>query len=335
MHQVLKLKKRTIHILISVVVTAAILFLIYHKISGRLTAIDIGYSASLMFDSVNTILLLVSVILLMPVNLLCEAMKWKTVTKPLMPMSVVKAYSGILAGITAGLLLPNRVGEFAGKSLVLPLSLFWKGSVLAIFTSMTQLMMTLVFGLLGVYHYGPELNHYFGITVSVLPSAIAITGIVILLFLYFNIQLIAGFFIRWKKLYKVISVIETVKIVPKLEILGLSILRYFVFAGQNLLLLAMFDVQVPLVDAFFLIALMYLVMTAVPTIAVTDLPARGSVMLLLFISWFEINGLGSPYALEAKIMLASFTIWLVNLIIPALPGLYFLNKLSVLRKETK
>jgi len=136
-------------------------------------------------------------------------------------------------------------------------------------------------------------------------------------------------------MFDVISIIQTVGIRMKLEILGLSVLRYLVFAGQNLLLFAIFGIEVPVVDAFFIIALMYLIMTAIPTIALTDLPARSSVLLLLFISWFELNGLNIPYALEAKVILASFIIWLVNLIAPALPGLYFLNKMSFLRKENK
>ena len=327
------LKRKTINITISVIITTIILLLIIFLVKDRLKAVDIAYSTSLLFGSRISVLLLLLVVILMPLNLLCEVMKWKTVSAPLSKLTLIKAYSGILAGITAGLFLPNRVGEFAGKSLSLPLSQFWKGSVLAVFTSLAQLMMTLIMGFLAIIYFAPQLNFYFGIRISVLPVAISVTGIVLLLFAYFNIQTVAVLFKKWKKLHEIVAVLETAGFRTKLLIFALSGLRYLVFATQNLLLLALFEVNVPLVDSFFLIALMYFVLSAIPTFILTDFPARSSVMLILFLAWFEISGIAIPYALEAKIFVASFLIWFINLIIPAIPGLYFFNKFSVLRKQ--
>lgn len=302
-------------------------------IKNRLTTLDLAYSASLVFESVVSVALLIAVVFLMPVNLLCEALKWRIVSEPLSNLSITKAYSGILAGITAGLFLPNRVGEFAGKSLSLPLSQFWKGSVLAVFTSFAQLMMTLIFGFIAIIYLTPQLNFYFGIRVSIIPAAVAVAGILILLFVFFNIQSVAVFFKKWKKLHEIISVLKTTRFETKALILAVSCLRYFVFASQNLLLLALFDVHVPLIDSFFLIALMYFILSAIPTFVLTDFPARSSVMLILFLTWFDISKIPAPYALEAKLILVSFLIWFINLILPAIPGLYFFNKLSVLRKK--
>lgn len=307
--------------------------LIYYLVSDRLKSIDIAYSASLLFGSRFSVFLLLLVVFLMPFNLFCEAIKWKTVSAPLSKLTVCRAYSGILAGITAGLFLPNRVGEFAGRSLSLPLSQFWKGSVLAVFTSIGQIMMTLIMGFWAIIYFAPQLNLYFGIKVSVLPMVISVTSIVLLLFMFFNIQTVAVLFKKWKKLHEIVAVLETAGFRTKLVILVLSGMRYLVFAVQNLLLLALFEVNVPLVDSFFLIALMYFVLSAIPTFILTDFPARSSVMLILFIAWFEIAGIAIPYALEAKIIVVSFLIWFINLIIPAIPGLYFFNKFSVLRKK--
>jgi len=329
----LPLRRKTLNIILSVLITAGFLVLIYYLVKDRLKAVDIGYSSSLLFGSQRSVFLFFLVLFLMPFNLLCEAIKWKTVSAPLSGITVFKAYSGILAGITAGLFLPNRVGEFAGKSLSLPLSQFWKGSVLAVFTSFAQLMMTLIMGFLAIIYFAPQLNLYFGIKVSVLPVAISVTGIVLLLFIFFNIQTVAVLFKKWKKLHDIVAVLELTGFSTKLAILALSGLRYLIFAIQNLLLLALFEVSVPLVDAFFLIALMYFILSAIPTFILTDFPARSSVMLILFIAWFEISGMAVPYALEAKIIVASFLIWFINLIIPAIPGLYFFNKFSVLRKK--
>lgn len=293
---------------------------------------DLQYASSLIFHSVGTIALLFAVIFLMPLNLCFEALKWKAVTIPLRQVTIKQAYSGILAGITAGLLLPNRVGEFAGKALVLPLDQFWKGSVLAVFTSMAQLTVTLIAGLIAVAWFGPAFFSFAGVPGGFLSSATAIFAIVLILLLYFNIHLVAFLFRNWKKFHKTISVIESVKTSLKFRIFILSIFRYLVFTGQNLLLLELFDVQIPFPDSFLLIALMYFILTAIPTFVITDFPARSSVMLLVFMAWFEIRGIVVPYALEAKILLASFLIWFINLIVPSIPGLYFLNKMSLLRK---
>jgi len=298
----------------------------------RLDSMDLSFPASLIVESGFTVFLLTVVLLLMPLNLMFEVLKWKTVTRPLCDLSLRKAGEGVLAGITAGLLLPNRVGEFAGKALSLSLSDFWKGSVLAVFTSMTQLLMTLVFGFMAIGYFGPRLNTYFGINVSIVPITIAITGIILLLFIFFNIHSVAVLFRKWKKIHNVISVIETAGFKVKLIVLALSFLRYLVFTSQNLLLLLLFEIPIPLMDAFFLISLLYFILSAIPTFVLTDLPVRGSVMLVLFLAWFDVSGTVVPYALEAKIVFASFLIWFVNLILPSLPGLYFLNKLSILRK---
>lgn len=329
----LRVKKRTLNILISVFATTAILLFLFYKVRIKLSVLDLQYASSLIFDSWETIILLCTVFLLMPLNLLTEALKWKKVANSLYPVSIRNAYSGILAGITAGLLLPNRVGEFAGKALVLPLNQFWKGSVLAVFTSIAQLAVTIVAGLCAVAWFGPSFFSFAGLPGGFLTTIVAICGIVSILLLYFSIHLVAFLFRKWKKLHKTISVIESVKTSLKFRIFLLSVLRYFVFAGQNLLLLTLFEVKIPLPDSFFLIALMYLFLTAIPTFVITDFPARSSVMLLIFLAWYEMNGMEIPYALEAKIIYTSFSIWVINLIIPAVPGLYYLNKFSLLRKE--
>mgnify|MGYP001205368905 CR=1 FL=1 len=329
------LNKKAINIVLSIIITSLILVFIGYLIHDRLQSIDIGYSLSILFESGRSVVLLVLVFFLMPLNLFCEAFKWKTLADSIERISIMRAFSGILAGITAGLLLPNRVGEFAGKALSLSLSHFWKGSVLAILTSMAQLMITLIMGFLAIIYFGPQLNYFFGIRISVLPVAISVAGIALLLFLFFNIQAVALLFKRWEKLHTIVAVLSTSGFSIKLLILFVSALRYMVFAGQNLLLLALFEVNIPWVDSFFLIALMYFTLSAIPTFVLTDFPARSSVMLLLFIAWFDISGLTIPYALEAKIIVTSFLIWFINLIIPAIPGLFFLNRFSVLRKANR
>src|SRR5690606_3713827 len=66
------------------------------------------------------------------------------------------------------------------------------------------------------------------------------------------------------------------------RILTISLLRYLVFCSQFLLLLYVFGVEVPLVQSFFMVLLMYLVQTAVPTTALTEIGVRGAVSVYFF-----------------------------------------------------
>jgi len=318
-----------------VLASLAVLLLIWIQVRDRAVDIDFSVAGSLLFQSVNAFLVLIAVLFLTPVNLFCEALKWKTVCSQLHPVSIGRAYAGILSGLTAGLLLPNRVGEFAGKALVLPLKDFWKASALAIFTSMTQLLVTLLFGFGAFFYWGTDLDYFLDINWIRLPLLLAGLSVCAMLCLYFSVHRLSYLIVRWERFHKVLTVFGAVHFKMKLKILGLSMLRYFVFSTQNLLLLHMFAIPVPWLDAFFLIALMYFIMTALPTIILTDLPVRGSVMLLLFITWFNWHELIIPHQLEVKIVLTSLIIWLFNLVLPAIPGLYFMNKFSLLRKEEK
>jgi len=327
------LKKKFINIVLSVVITIGFVFLAFYFVRHRLDTIDVAYSVSVLTDSKWSVFILLLVLCLMPVNLLCEAVKWKISVYKLKNLSLKTAFEGILAGVTAGIFLPNRVGEFAGKALSLPMKDFWKGSVLSFYTSFAQLVITLVLGFAAVIYYSPILNFYFGIKLSMLPTIISVACIAFVLFVFFNIHTIELFFKRWEKLHKTISVLKEIDMMARMRIFALSLLRYIVFATQNLLLLYAFEIDISFIDTFFLVAFMYFVMTAIPVFVLTDFPARSSVMILIFVVYYNFSGLNAPYALEAKLIVVSFLIWFINLILPSVPGIYFLNKLSVLRKK--
>ena len=88
-------------------------------------------------------------------------------------------------------------------------------------------------------------------------------------------------------------------------------LRYLVFSTQFILMLHWFDIQIPWQEALKAISIMYLVLTVVPSIALSELTIRGSVALFFF-SAYSGNSTG--------ILAASSMIWFINLVIPALAG---------------
>jgi hypothetical protein len=73
------------------------------------------------------------------------------------------------------------------------------------------------------------------------------------------------------------------------------------------------------------------VMTLVPSIALLDLGIRGSVSIYVIGLYFQHAGL-YPGDTELAILTSSTVLWLVNLIIPAILGTFFVFSLKFFRK---
>jgi hypothetical protein len=104
-------------------------------------------------------------------------------------------------------------------------------------------------------------------------------------------------------------------------------LRYLVFSGQFYLLLRAFGLNIPYFQALMLISMTYFVMAAIPTIALADLGIRGSVSIYFIGIFF-----GGGIACSTSILSASTLIWTINLAIPALFGIFFIHRLSFIKK---
>jgi hypothetical protein len=96
-----------------------------------------------------------------------------------------------------------------------------------------------------------------------------------------------------------------------LRILSLSALRFVVFIIQYYLLFRLFNVDISWWQAFWSVSVSFLVLAVIPTFAIAELGIRGEVSIKL-IGLFSINNLG--------IWMTTVTVWLINLIIPALIG---------------
>ena len=180
-------------------------------------------------------------------------------------------------------------------------------------------------------------NFYNPSASSAILSKLSVTAIIygciifttILLIIYFEISYLTriiekipfvarfSYFIQkledfgWKELLKVIVI---------------SFVRYLVFATQYILLLQVFNVGINMLTAFWLITIMFLALAIVPTIALAELGVRGKLSIYLF-GLFSTNTLG--------IILTASTIWLINLIVPALAGSLFMVGVKLFKKEAK
>ena len=263
-------------------------------------------------------------LLLVPVNWGVEARKWQVLLQPLERISFLRAYKAILAGLAFSMNTPNRIGEYGGRVLYVQDGHRWKAVSLTIIGSLSQLIITLVFGLGGlVFLLGNAVTargiSAYAIWIEVL-FFVTLLVTIILFILYFRL----GQMLKWaekipalQRFLAHIRVIENLPVTILLRTISLSVTRYTIFVIQYILLLQLFDVELAMWHSFWLITVLYLVLAFIPTIALAELGIRGQVSLLLFLL-VSTNKLG--------IVGAATSIWFINLVIPALAGsLLFLS----------
>ncbi len=263
------------------------------------------------------VLFLVATFLLMIVNWGIEAFKWKIAVQKVQQVSYTTAFKAILSGTSFSVTTPNRVGEYLGRVLYMKEGNRLKAISLTIAGSMSQLLVTLVMGLTGFFILrrpivnGDILGNSWIQAVVYGASAAAL----VLTVFYFRLSWI----IRWiDRLPRVrnyawlLRGLEEFNATLLLQILSLSLLRFFVFLTQYFLLFRLFNVDVSWWQGCWAVSVSFLVMAVLPTIALfTDLSLKGKISLAL-IGLFSRNELG--------IWVTSVTIWVINLIIPALAG---------------
>ncbi|WP_051268017.1 lysylphosphatidylglycerol synthase transmembrane domain-containing protein [Terrimonas ferruginea] len=261
--------------------------------------------------------LMIGVLLLMIVNWGLEAVKWKLSVQQIQQVSLGKAFRAVLSGVSFSVSTPNRVGEYLGRVLYMDDGNRLKAISLTIMGSISQLMITLVAGLISLFFLRDTLSEHQLLTsfwLRMIGYGVGV-GLLILTFFYFRLP----WLIRWidrlpamRRFVWLIEALEHFNATLLWRLLSLSATRFMVFILQYYLLFRLFNVEISWPQALATISVMFLVMAVVPTIALfTDLGLKGEVSLKL-VGLFSTNQLG--------IGLTTLSIWLINLVIPALAG---------------
>ena len=273
----------------------------------------------------RAVVLLSCSLLLIFVNWGFEAIKWKTLVDKFHHVSFITSFKAILAGTSVSLWIPNRTGEYIGRVLYVPEGARVKGILATLIGSAAQLIITLILGSAGLLYYiWFSLGNYY---LFIAAALLLFIFTVLLFFLFFHIQKIRKFIPHYtwlKPLRKYARIYKEYSSNDLGKVLHFSFLRYLVFCSQFLLLAALFGAPIPLLQGFFSLFLIYLIQTAVPTTALTELGLRG-VTTVFFFKAYTAN--------IAGVMAASYTLWFINLAIPGLIGLVFLLLARMDRKD--
>ena len=275
------------------------------------------------------------VMLLMLVNWGIEARKWQVLVQHVQHFSLWRAFKSVLSGCSVTMLTPNRMGEYGGRILYIDEGNRIKAISLTIAGSISQLLVTLVLGCIGLF-YLRYLSHNDSRSLQVLPHfwgdvlIYLSVGITVLLFLFYwrlgwlvrAIQKVPAF----SKAIQHISVLDELNNSRLLRIVSLSLVRYVVFVLQYILLLQVMQVHIPFVICFWLLAVFYLVMAVAPTIGFIELPVRITASWTL-LHLYTVNELG--------VGTAALGIWLINLVLPAILGSLLLLRIKILKVKNE
>jgi hypothetical protein len=277
--------------------------------------------------------LLITALLLMAVNWGLEAKKWQILTSHVQKTSYFTAFKSVMAGVSFTMLTPNRMGEFLGRVLYLADGSRVRAAVLMMLSSISQLAVTIFMGIAGLFilfEITPVLKHNTQGWTDILFNTLLWGGIgslLVSLIIFFNL----GWFIRifektppFHKYYHYIQAIGEIQYQELLKLLFLSALRYSVFMGQYILVFHFFEAEISTTGLWAATAVMFYLLAIIPTIALAELGIRGQISIFVF-------GLLSQNQVE--ILVAAATIWLINIIFPAIAGSFMLLSVRLFKKD--
>ena len=324
-----KIKKLT-ELTVKIVIVLLGVFVLYKKLIVNQDITEVCYEIKNSLTNKRQFILLVSAFSLVFLNIYLESTKWKIQINPIEKISNWKSFLSIFTGMTAGMFFPNRMGNFLGRIFMLEKGDRIKAAMVTIVGGMAQMIATVSIGLIASIFY---VKKYL-----VIICFASVLVIITLLLIYFNIHLLKYFQILIPKKFKekteeYLEVFTLYKKTELLKILIISFVRYFLYTFQFVLLIWAFGVPLTYFNAMIPISLTYLAMMIVPFITITEIAVRGSVSIMIFEKWLIMNGINSTFGM--MVFSASSLLWIFNIAIPAIIGLFLTYRLEFFRNKNE
>ena len=224
----------------------------------------------------------------------------------------------ILVGITLGFVTPGRIGDYYGKNWYAAEHEKRSGMATAIVGGIIQTVITFFIGISALcvtLVINPFSASLFISPVTAIVIS-AVTGLFLLMCLFTPAMICKplqkiNFPARMIRLFK--DAIAQFSSRQIFYFLGLSLIRYAVFASQFLLLLIIFNIQETYLILILKIALVFFFSTFIPSLFLGKLGIRETFAVLL---------IGVPLEQNKEVLFASLSLWIINQVLPAILG-YF------------
>lgn len=331
---------KSANIALRLLIMGLTIWFVYDRIfrEGDLSVID-GILENLRISEHN-IAILAMLLALMVLNHLLEAIKWKLLIDKLEKISLWKAFSAVLSGVSVSMFMPNRSGDYLGRVFILDHTNPLKAILVTIIGSIAQLLTTFLAGLFALLFFLPtvfaEIFNFnpwmYGLMGFAAGSAIILPVVFYLNLSFFGNLPAFWFGKRFHRISYYTSVFSSYSRFGLIKLLLISLARYIVFSLQFFILLRFLGLQVDYPSAIMLIAIIYLLLAFIPSLAITELGIRGSVSVWLFGLYYA-NTTAWGTTENMSVLMASSLLWVINLALPALIGAFFVFRLKFIRKS--
>ena len=266
---------------------------------------------------------------LMVLNWGVEAAKWKVAVSIVSPVSFSRCLKAVYAGNALAFFTPNRTGEYLGRMIYLGKNEMVRSVPLTILCSIAQLAVTLFTGCAGLFVLKETITTHFGSGVMPWLSIgkyVILTSAIVLTIFYFRVADLVKWMAgrEWTRRWSGhLTVLKDVNATILTSILSLSVARYVVFIIQYYLLFSVFGVDVNWWQAFWAVSVVFLVIAVIPSLGfLSELGIRWQAGIQV-VQLFSLNITG--------IFATSLSIWIINLVIPALIGGFMIMALKFFR----
>ena len=267
------------------------------------------------------ILVMGTVCLLMLLNWGLEALKWKRLIARVERISLWRAIESVFCGLTWAVFTPNRIGEYGGRVFFLSPKRRIIGVVAMAVGNIGQMVLTNVFGAIAVSIF---IYRFVPMDYRVLYALFALSAMFCVFFIifYFNIRWLNGILLsmrftrKYKKFYSILARYSKKEL---LNILLFCLGRYVVFSSQYFILFFWLIPGIHYLDILMMVSILFFVQSTLPSLDLFDIGVR-SVTASYFFSFVTSH--------DVAVIACTASIWLINIIIPAILGSYFVFKLN-------
>ena len=312
--------------LLKLLLLALVGYVLYDQVVLNQDMATIKYQLQKGLEGSNWVYL-VGCVVLMPINWLIESVKWRILILPWKNLTKIDAMKAIYAGISVGLVTPARIGEYGGRLLLIDGEDRIKSIPATLISSIAQNISNIIGGYIGALIF---CYCYFSFNrfVYIAGSILGLLVIIMLCALFFNIsKLKLDGLNRWwlgKLLNKQANVISQYDRPILKRVLTLSYLRYLIYCTQYVLILDFLGLELSLLAAFSGVAVIYLFQSGIPLPPILSVIARGELAIVIW-SLFTANVGG--------ILVATFGLWVINLVFPALLGILIILNVNFLKSS--
>ena len=259
---------------------------------------------------------------LMPLNWFFEAMKWKNLIH-FEQMTWTRAYRGVLAGVAVSILTPNRIGEYAGRILFVRPENRWNGIFSTLAGSYIQWWSVGVLGVLGGLYYLLNVKESSAgetIVWCVLTVAMIFTAFFFLLYMDKGSMLIKKWTKgKWPFAQRIINYLANLDRMHIQKATVFACIRIATYSTQFYLIVLALGERINVIDGSSAALTTNILQTFMPLPPVIGLVGRGEAAVLVW-SVFSAD--------ELIILSATFIVWVINVVLPALIGVVLILNLK-------